>query len=151
MASIKSQLEQKIDQKTQQINELRIEIAAAEEYIKATREALRLMAKDMGKIGNPGKSLRNGSMMDRTYKLLKKHGKQMHIKEVMDGIGEDNSAAARGRHAGAISQYVRRGEIFTRPLPNTFGLVEWGDQVLTDQIDVSDRMKKTVTRAGEEM
>jgi hypothetical protein len=35
----------------------------------------------------------------------------------------------RSALSGSIAAYVRKGEIFTRPAPNTFGLLELGNSV----------------------
>jgi hypothetical protein len=39
--------------------------------------------------------------------------------------------STRAAVAGSLSAYVRNGEIFTRPAPNTFGLIEFGGKVET--------------------
>ena len=44
---------------------------------------------------------------------------------ILRGVGEEETAANRATLSGSLSAYVRKGEVFTRPAPNVFGLVEF--------------------------
>ena len=59
---------------------------------------------------------------------LLKAGKPMHLSKIVEGIGKEPSKENRLSLGGSLSGYVRKGQIFTRPAPNTFGLVEFGDE-----------------------
>ena len=50
----------------------------------------------------------------------------MHISEILSALGRANEHNARASISGALGAYVRKGEIFVRPKPNTFGLIELG-------------------------
>lgn len=49
----------------------------------------------------------------------------MHVNDILTRIGKAPDKASRVSVAGTLASYVRSGQIFTRPAPNTFGLVEW--------------------------
>jgi hypothetical protein len=50
----------------------------------------------------------------------------MHLSDLLRDMGLAVSPEARASLGGSLSAYVRRGEIFSRPAPNTFGLTELG-------------------------
>ncbi len=47
----------------------------------------------------------------------------MHIGALVTAIGIENTKNARVSLVGSLGAYVRKGLVFTRPAPNTFGLV----------------------------
>jgi hypothetical protein len=55
-----------------------------------------------------------------------RHGDPVHITTLLAEIGLEINRDTRASLAGSLAGYVRRGEIFTRPAPNTFGLIELG-------------------------
>jgi hypothetical protein len=50
----------------------------------------------------------------------------MHLTDILLAMGQEASRANSASLGSSLAAYVRRGEIFTRPAPNTFGLVELG-------------------------
>ncbi|HEV8640702.1 MAG TPA: hypothetical protein VGV13_06355 [Methylomirabilota bacterium] len=58
--------------------------------------------------------------------VLEETGAPLHIVKLLNAI-EARTGKRPAQHSlvGAISQYVREGRIFYRPLPNTFGLLKW--------------------------
>ena len=59
----------------------------------------------------------------------------MHINALTEAIGGDSSREGRVSLASSLAAYVRKGEIFTLPAPNTFGLVELGHKTIPDEDD----------------
>jgi hypothetical protein len=49
----------------------------------------------------------------------------MHISALLDAIGIQNTKKARVSLVGSLGAYVRKGSVFTRSGPNTFGLIEF--------------------------
>ena len=47
----------------------------------------------------------------------------MHIQDILRGIGKEVTPENRASLGGSLAAYVRRGEIFSRPAPNTFALL----------------------------
>jgi hypothetical protein len=48
----------------------------------------------------------------------------MHITEILKALNEPVDKKHRLSLSGSLSSYVRNSQIFTRPAPNTFGLIE---------------------------
>jgi hypothetical protein len=48
------------------------------------------------------------------------------MSDLLSALGIGITKEARASLGGSLSAYVRRGEIFNRPSPNTFGLIEMG-------------------------
>jgi hypothetical protein len=112
--------------KEEEIQELEVRIREAKAYLQALQETLRMFPRaKMEKIGTES-ALRPGSSVAEARKAILGAGRPLHITELLQALGKQKSRAARAALAGSISAYVRKGEIFTRPHPNTFGLAELG-------------------------
>jgi len=124
--SLRGQLERKIQAKNQEIAKLESEVLEARSYVQGLQDALKLLPRD-DDAGNLGKILRPGSDMAKARDRLLKEGKPMHIDEILKalGKGKDHKASI----SGSLGNYVRKGEIFTRPAPNTFGLKEFESEL----------------------
>ena len=48
----------------------------------------------------------------------------LHINDLLISMGRQAEEKEKLSLTGSIGWYVRKGKIFTRPAPNTFGLVE---------------------------
>lgn len=129
--SIHSKLEKQIDKKREEIELLRKEVAeidlkikTAEAYIEATEEALKLIPKEEKKF-DPNPPVRPGSDVAKTRDYLRGVGEPQRIEQILEAIGYEVTAKNRQSVAGSLSHNFRQGKIFTRPEPNTFGLLEW--------------------------
>ena len=60
---------------------------------------------------------------------IKAAGKPLHINEILNVLKLEPNKKNRLSLSGSLSGYARRGEVFTRPAPNTFGLVEFHTQI----------------------
>ena len=130
--SIKSRLNEKIKKKEQEIQEYETKIREAKSYLQALQDAMKLLPRE--DIGSFEKSiLRPNSNIGKTHAFLKKVKKPMHVNEILKAIGKGTTKKER------VS--LRRKEIFTRPAPNTFGLMnmeepeEPPDQFGLDYVD----------------
>jgi hypothetical protein len=70
----------------------------------------------------PERNLRPESLVGKTFALLQKAGKPLHVSEILKRLNEPTTKEKRLSLSGSLAAYVRRNEIFTRPAPNTFGL-----------------------------
>ena len=86
------------------------------------REALVLILKADRADTNDGP--RKGGTAIKVLNFLRKEQEARHIGAILVGIGRKNEPKTRGAIAAQLSQYVRDSKIFTRPVPNTFGLIE---------------------------
>ena len=138
--SIKSRLNEKIKKKEQEIQEYETKIREAKSYLQALQDAMKLLPRE--DIGSFEKSiLRPNSNIGKTHAFLKKVKKPMHVNEILKAIGKGTTKKERVSLSGSLGWYVRRKEIFTRPAPNTFGLMnmeepeEPPDQFGLDYVD----------------
>ena len=81
--------------------------------------------------------LRIGTDLAKARDYLRKAGKAAHVTKIIEAIGKQVNKETRVSLSGSLSNYVRKGLIFTRPAPNTFGLVEFGESDGTDDAEVS--------------
>ena len=57
----------------------------------------------------------------------------MHVSALIEELGKDLNRKSRASMTGSLGAYARRGEIFTRPAPNTFGLIELGHKAAIEE------------------
>ncbi len=89
---------------------------------------MRLISKVGEADGGNGLALRPGSDLAKARELLQRVGQQLHVNEIVKGIGKELTRANRLSLGGSLSGYVRKGLIFNRPAPNSFGLLEFEDK-----------------------
>src|SRR5688572_13801905 len=124
--TFREELQKRIDKKRTEIATLTVRLKEAEIYAQALEDTLKLLPKENGDIPElPATSvpLREGTAIFRAKEVLQEAGKPLHINELLSAMGKPSDRDNRTALAGSISAYVRRSEIFTRPAPNTFGLV----------------------------
>ena len=83
-------------------------------------------------------ALRAGSEMARTRDAIRAAGTPLHVSDILAAIGKENTKKNRVALAGSLAGYVRKGMIFTKPAPNTFGLAEQGGSGQTDHLPPED-------------
>jgi len=123
--SARREIEKRIEKKQEEIRGWEKATGEAKAYIQALQEALKLLPKEVDSQSLATRSLRQGSEMEKVQALLRKTGKPLYITDILKGIGKEASKQNRNGIAGSLSAYARRGDIFTRPDPGTFGLVEF--------------------------
>jgi hypothetical protein len=127
--SIRRKFERKIREKESEIQDLERRLMEAKAYMAAMQDAMRLVPAD-GDTENGEASgdvvIKAGSAMEAVVNALKHSGKPMHIMDILKAIGRETTSENRASVGGSLAAYVRRGAIFTRSAPNTFGLAEWG-------------------------
>lgn len=60
----------------------------------------------------------------RARDFIRSKGAPQHVAEILKGISKDPNKANLMSLSGSLGSYVRKGHIFTKPAPNTFGLIE---------------------------
>ena len=124
--NLRKDLERRIQRKRDEIDELQSQISLATSYLQALEDTLKLVPRD-GAAKHGGKLLRPGSNIAKAREAIKKAGKPLHVKELLEAIGKPATRNNRSGLSGSIGAYYRRGEFFTRSAPNTYGLIEFGD------------------------
>lgn len=125
--STRRKFEERIRKKEAEIQELEMQAREGRAYIQALQEAMKLLPREATNTGTEGDDdvLRPGSTVAMARDALVHNGRPMHLLDILTAVGKEPNAANRASLGGSLSAYVRKGEIFTRPAPNTFGLVEF--------------------------
>lgn len=122
----RQKIESLIEKKRQESAELQSQIDKNEIYIQGLLDSLRFLPKEQESTEPKAEShLRAGSDVYKAREFLKAAGRPMYIMDILKGIGKEANKSNRVSVSGTISWWVRKGQIFTRPSPNTFGLVEF--------------------------
>ena len=118
---IQREIERRIEKKRQEIEELRQQLSTAETYLGALQDTLKLLPKD----GDKEIVLRAGSDLAQARDFIKSKGEPQHVTDILKGINKEVNKPNKISLSGSLGGYVRRGIIFTKPAPNTFGLIEF--------------------------
>lgn len=136
---VREEIQKRIEKKEEEIREAELQIREARAYIQGLSETLRFLPKTPTVQPNPT-VLRADTAMAKTRDAIKKAGKPLHISEILKALGRPVDRENRGSIAGSLSIYVRKGQIFTKVAPNTFGLVEVGNAAIPQKTAATDSM-----------
>jgi hypothetical protein len=126
--NLRRKLTREIEKQEQKILQMQADLAAAQAYLRAQQDFLKMLPRDDG-VGDAAVTLRANSDLARARDAIRKSGKPLHITDILQKLNKSVTHEARSSLAGSIGWYVRRNEIFTRPAPNTFGLKEFNKSV----------------------
>jgi hypothetical protein len=127
--SERAKVEERARRKEAEIQGYEEKIRAARVYLQALRDVLKLMGEedtDTSSGDDIETELRPGSAVAQAREIITLKGAPIHINDLLDALGKPQTRENRASLIGSLSAYVRRREIFTRPAPNTFGLLELG-------------------------
>jgi len=121
----REELEKRLGKKRSEISTLAGKLKEAEIYAQALEDTLKMLPRADGTVSEApaDTALREGSNIARAKEALQRVGRPMQINDLLTAMGKSPDKDNRAALAGSIGAYVRRGEIFTRPAPNTFGLI----------------------------
>lgn len=119
---IREEFQKRIDRKQQEIRDLETKIREANAYLQALLDSMKWLPREENSNGN--QLLRPGTTLAKAQEAIQKSGRPMHVADILKAIGKPTDKKNRVSLGGSLSGYVRRKEIFTRPAPNTFGLIE---------------------------
>jgi hypothetical protein len=123
---LREDLQKKIERKKQEISDLEGQIKEAKSYVQALEDTLKMLPREGANDGSAAAFLRPHSALAKARDAIRKAGRPLHITELLQAVGKPVNRTNRSGLSGSIGAYYRRGEIFTRPAPNTYGLVELG-------------------------
>ncbi len=115
----------RLAKKRQEIISLEDKLRSAKIYVQALEDVTKALGVPM-EAARSDSVLKSGSAVSQAREAILKAGASLHIADLVVAIGREDTRDSRASVGSALSAYVRRGEIFTRPAPNTFGLVELG-------------------------
>ncbi len=127
---IRETLGRRITKKRQEVADLGNKLREANAYLLALEDTFALLSQGEGEEALDGEpAFHHGSDVAKARDWLRKTGKPKHISEILRGIGKNNDKKARVSLRSTISNYVRKEQVFSRPGPNIFGLLEFGNSV----------------------
>ena len=113
------------------VREKRAEIARLEGELRSARDALRSLEESTGTMERADHRARTrsgdpdaGDLVIAIREMIVAAGRPLFIDEILHGLGERLTREARLRVRELVLERVDRGEIFTRPRPGTYGVVE---------------------------
>lgn len=118
---LQREIDRRIEKKKQDISELERQLGEARAYLLALLDT----AKWLPKSGDKEVTLRPGSDLARARDFIKVHGRPQHVADILKGLGKEVNKANKISLSGSLGGYARKGVIFTKPAPNTFGLIEF--------------------------
>ncbi len=122
---VEQDIEKRIRAKRDEAQELQKKLSMAEAYIEALEESLRLIKRTSKT--EDGDGIRLGSMIQKAQMVLRQEGKPLYVGDLLTRMGREATKMNRMSLSGSLGNYVRNGHVFTRPAPNTFGLIEFGE------------------------
>jgi hypothetical protein len=121
---LRGEWQKKIDKKLQEIAALELQVRDAKVYVQALEDMMRYLPRDEVGSSSVDSALRPGTAISKARDAIMRAGRPLHITEILAAIGRPADKANRAAIGGSIAAYVRRSEVFTRPEPNTFGLLD---------------------------
>jgi hypothetical protein len=122
-------IEERIAKKQQEIQELELKLRETKAYIQALQDVVKMLPRDgdatheTSDVSQTGETMRAGSYVADARDAIRAAGKPLHLVDILKAIGRENNRKNRTGMSGSLAAYVRRREVFTRPKPNTFGLI----------------------------
>lgn len=114
----------RIKKKEAEIQGLEERLRAARIYLQALQDVLGAIERESEGTIDPG--LRVGSSVAQAREVIMRAKKPVHISDLLAALGKGVTKETRASLSSSLAAYVRRGEVFTRSAPNTFGLIELG-------------------------
>ncbi len=121
----RSRIEERIAKKEKEIQELEVQIREARAYVQALHDVAKHLPREAETEKEADALLRPGSGVADARSALLKAGKPLHIVDLLRAMGREINRKNKIGVSGSLAAYVRKGEIFARPKPNTFGLIEF--------------------------
>ena len=122
--AFRDELQKRIERKRSEIAALEKQLRDATIYAQALEDTLKLLPRD-GRAISEATHMRTGSSVAKAKEALQKAGHPLHIVDLLKAIGRPDTRSNRIGLSGSIAAYVRKGDSFTRPAPNTFGLTQF--------------------------
>jgi hypothetical protein len=117
----RKKIENLIKKKELETISLEEQVKGAKVYIQALQDVLKMLPKPSESI-----VLRPGSEVARAREIILSKGQPVHIAALLEALEKEPTRENRASLTSSLAAYVRRRQVFTRPAPNTFGLIELG-------------------------
>jgi hypothetical protein len=108
--------------------------AGAEAYIQAYQDMMKSLPRESSE-ARPESIFRAGSAAKRCREMIIDAIRPLHINDLLKGLGKGDDRGSRASLTSALGAYARKGEVFVRTAPNTFGLLEMGHAAGAQAVD----------------
>jgi hypothetical protein len=137
MDAVRTELEKRLKKKRAEVNALTGEIEQYERLIDDRKYRIEILAASIEELqslynlfpsesdATPQVVFRANSDGGAVHEILRDAGEPLYIDDILERLEREVTIESRGSLAGQLGGYVRKGQVFTRPAPNTFGLREW--------------------------
>lgn len=135
---LREEIQKRIERKRQEIADLEARVREASSYVQALEDTIKILPKqtaDGAGETSSDRAPRTGSMVALARAALAATGHPMHVRDLLKAMGRQEDKASRAALSGSLSAYTRRREVFTRPAPNTFGLLQFGNSAPTMDLE----------------
>jgi hypothetical protein len=126
--SERAKIEEKLRKKEQEVATLDDKLRAARIYVSALRDILKMLGDEADGQDDSETILRPGSAVAQAREVILKRKAPVHINDLLGALGKSVTRESKASLTSSLAAYVRKGEIFSRPAPSTFGLIELGHQ-----------------------
>lgn len=123
--SEKKKIEDKLARKLREIVNLEQKIKDAKVYVRALKDVLKMLGNDNSDELTESK-LKTGSAAAQAKQIIEDAKMPLHIDQILEAMGKEITRDTKSSVTSSLAAYVRRGDIFIRTAPNTFGLIELG-------------------------
>lgn len=124
---------EQLKRKNLEIQSLEEKIKIARIYVRALEDVVKAIERGGPEAMDSGDaSLRKGSLVAQARDAILAKGKPIHIDDLLLVLGREVTRETKASLAGSLAAYVRKEEVFSRPAPSTFGLIELGHQESTN-------------------
>ena len=145
---LREKLQKENDEKEFDIYNREQDLVRLKAYLQGLQDAMKMIPKEPD--ASKPVVLREGSDVAKARDALKKAGQPLHIGDILTAIGKPTDRDSRISLSGSLAAYVRDGKIFTRPHPNTFGLLEFnGSQNRKDEVALVISPEEEKAKAGD--
>lgn len=115
---------QQIKKKEREVSSLEKKLAEAQIYLQALKDVLKVLEKDEVETEAADGTIKDGSTVDQARKEILRAGRPLHLDDILKALGKNITRESKASLNGSLAAYVRKGEIFSRPKPSTYGLLE---------------------------
>jgi hypothetical protein len=129
---LREDLQRRIDRKSEETKELRVKIRENEAYIQGLIDTLKTLPRETSGGSGGEVSLKPGTDLALARDVIRGAGHPLHVADILKALEKPATRMNRASLSGNLAAYVRKGEVFTRPAPNTFGLLEFKSPAKAD-------------------
>lgn len=129
----RGQVEARLKKKQAEASVLEAKLLTLKAYIAALTDILKIDGAEGSQQPSAEAKLRSGSAMAQARDIILARGQPVHIDDLLRAMGKDVTRDSKASLAGSLAAYVRKEEIFSRPAPNTYGLIELGHSTADDE------------------